>query len=135
MRVAIPTWSARVSPVFDVAKHLLLVDFDGEAEAGRQEAAIEEPELGARTRRVAKLGVDVLICGAISAPLEAMLVSAGVRVIPHTCGPTEEVLRAFARGRLPDEAFLMPGCCRRRRRFRGGRRRGQCAFDAQEDTA
>lgn len=135
MRVAIPTWSGRVSPVFDVAKRLLLVDLDGEAEAGRQEAAMVETELGARARRVAQLGVDVLIAGAISAPLEAMLVSSGVRVIPHTCGPTEEVLRAFARGRLPDEAFLMPGCCRRRRRFRGGRRGGQCAFDAQEDTA
>ena len=135
MRVAIPTWFCRVSPVFDVAKHLLLVDLDGEAEAGRQEAAIEETELGARARRVAKLGVDVLICGAISAPLEAMLVSSGVRVIPHTCGPTEEVLRAFALGQLPDEAFLMPGCCRRRRRFRAGRRGGQCALDAQEDTA
>ena len=134
MRVAIPTWSGRVSPVFDVAKQLLLVDLDGEAAAGRQEAAIEGTELGARARRVVELGVDVLICGAISMPLEAMLVSLGVRVIPHTCGPTEEVLRAFASGRLPDEAFLMPGCCRRRR-FRGGRRKGQCAFDAQEDTA
>ena len=67
--------------------------------------------------------------------LAAMLVSSGVRLIPHTCGPTEEVLRAFARGQLPDDAFLMPGCCRQRRRFRGGHRGGQCAFDAQEDTA
>ena len=134
MRVAIPTWSGRVSPVFDVAKLLLLVDLDGEAEAGRQETAIEETDLGARARRVAKLGVDVLICGAISAPLEAMLVSSGVQVIPHTCGPAEEVLQAFARGRMPDEAFLMPGCCRRRRRFRGGHRGGRGggrgAFDA-----
>ena len=135
MRVAIPTWIARVSPVFDVAKHLLLVDLDGEAEAGRREAAIEDTELGARARRVVKLGVDVLICGAISARLEAMLVSSGVRVIPHICGATEEVLQAFVRGRLPDEAFLMPGCCRRRRRYRAGRRVGQGAFDAQEDTA
>ncbi len=135
MRVAIPSWSGRVSPVFDVAKHLLLVDLDGEAEAGRQEVAIEETELGARARRVTQLGVDVLISGALSAPLEAMLVSLGVRVIPQTCGPTEEVLRAFASGRLPDEAFLMPGCCRRRRRLRGGRRGSQCAFDAQEDTS
>ena len=124
-----------MSPVFDVAKHLLLVDLDGEAEAGRQEAALDETEFGARARRVVKLGVDVLICGAISAPLEAMLVSSGVRVIPHTCGATKEVLRAFASGQLPDEAFLMPGCCRRRRRYRGGRRGRQCTFDAQEDTA
>jgi predicted Fe-Mo cluster-binding NifX family protein len=125
MRVAVSTWSGRVSPVFDVAKHLLLVDLDGEAQSGREEAAIVETEPVARAGRVAQLGVDVLICGAISVPLEAMLISAGVRVIPHTCGPVDEVLQAFAGGRLTDGAFLMPGCCGRRRRFRGPHRGGR----------
>ena len=134
MKVAIPTWSGRVSPVFDVARVLLLVDFDGDAEAHRQEAALEETEFAARVRRVAQLGAEVLICGAISMPLEAMLVSAGVRVIPHTCGPAEDVLRAFASGRLTDEAFLMPGCCGRRRR-RGRRRGGRCRPGTQGDPA
>jgi predicted Fe-Mo cluster-binding NifX family protein len=128
MRVAVPTWSDRVSPVFDVAKHLLLVDFDGEAQASREEVPVGETEPAARARRVAQLGVDVLICGAISGPLEAMLISAGVRVIPHTCGPADEVLEAFAAGRLTDEAFLMPGCCGRRRRFRGHHRGGRSGF-------
>jgi predicted Fe-Mo cluster-binding NifX family protein len=118
-----------------VAQHLLLVDLDGQTEARRQETFVEDTEFGARVRRLAKLGVDVLICGAISAPLEAMLIGLGIRVIPHTCGATDDVLNAFMQGRLPDEAFLMPGCCRRRRRFRGGHRRGQDALDAQEDTA
>ena len=135
MRVAVPTWSGRVSPVFDVARHLLVADLDGATEVGRHEVAIEDTELGARAKTVAQLGVDVLICGGISAPLEAILVSSGVRVIPHTCGPTEEVLRAFARGQLQDTAFLMPGCCRRRRRRQGGRRGGWRARDAQEGTA
>ena len=131
MKVAVPTWSDRVSPVFDVAKRLLLVDFDGEAESGREEVAVKESEPAPRARRVAQLGVDVLICGAISVPLEAMLVSAGVRVIPHTCGPTEEVLQAFASGRLTDEAFLMPGCCGRRRRVRGRHRGSRSGFSIQ----
>jgi predicted Fe-Mo cluster-binding NifX family protein len=63
----------------------------------------------------------VLICGAISRPLEAMLLSAGVEVIPQTCGPVEEVLKAFMSGKLTEKAFLMPGCCGRRRRFHDGR--------------
>jgi len=67
--------------------------------------------------------VDVLICGAISRPLEMMLVSEGMQVIPHTCGPVEDVIRAYVSGRLTDQAYLMPGCCgqRRRTRARGGR--------------
>ncbi len=121
--------------MFDVAKVLLILDLNGEVEAGRQEAAIEESDPDARVRRVTALGVDVLICGAISGPLDAMLASTGVRVISHTCGPVEDVLRAFVAGRLPDEAFLMPGCCGRRQRVRGRRRDGRCKFDTQGGTA
>jgi predicted Fe-Mo cluster-binding NifX family protein len=128
MRVAIPTWAGRVSPVFDVAKRLLLVDLEGDTQASRSEAVIDEDTLAARARSVAQLGVDILICGAISVPLETMLVSAGVRVIPHTCGSAEEVLQAFASGRLTDRAFLMPGCCGRRRRFHGRHRGGRAGF-------
>ena len=133
MKVAIPTWNSRVSPVFDVAKRLLVVTLDGDGEVGRAEAALQETQLAARVKRVMQLGVDVLICGAISMPLEAMLASAGMRVIPHTCGTVEEVLQAFASGRLTDATFLMPGCCGRRRCFRGRHRGGRAGFYAQGD--
>ena len=130
MKVAIPTWTGRVSPVFDVAKRLLVVELKGDGPVNREEVAVEETQLLPRAKRVAQLGVDVLICGAISMPLEAMLTSAGVRVIPHICGPVEDVLLAFASGRLTDDAFLMPGCCGRRRRFRGRHRGGRAGFNA-----
>ena len=123
--MAIPTWSGRVSPVFDAAKCLTMAEIDGGVLVGREQVAIDEIDPAARAKRVKQLGVDVLCCG-ISGPLEAMLASAGVWVIPQTCGPADEVLRAFATGRLTDRAFLMPGCRGRRRRlrerYRGDRR-------------
>jgi len=121
MRVAIPISDGRISPVFDAARRLVLVDVDNGREVRRTEEGLEEPELAPRARRVAELGADVLICGAISRPLEAMLLSAGVEVVPQTCGQAEDVLRAFISGQLTEQAFLIPGCCGRRRRFRGGR--------------
>lgn len=133
--MAVPTWSNRVSPVFDVAKRLVVVDMEGGREVGREDTAIEEAEPGLRVRRVAGLGVDVLICGAISTALEAMLISAGVQVILHVCGPVEEVLQAFVSGRLTDQAFLMPGCCGRRRRVRHRRRGAQRRLAGQGDRA
>ena len=120
MRTAIPISDGRISPVFDAAKRLLLVDIENGREVWRTEQIVEEPELGPRARRVAEFGAEVLICGAISRPLEAMLLSAGVEVIPQTCGPVEDVLKAFISGRLTEQAYVMPGCCGRRRRFRGG---------------
>jgi len=124
MRIAVPTSNDRVSPVFDVAGRLLLVDVEGDRETGREEVALEDQDIGPRARHVGELGVDVLICGAISRPLEMMLEDAGVEVIPHTCGNAEEVLRAYRAGGLSEAAFVMPGCCGHRRRFRGGRRGG-----------
>ncbi|NQT38682.1 MAG: NifB/NifX family molybdenum-iron cluster-binding protein [Planctomycetes bacterium] len=129
MRTAIPISDGRISPVFDVARRLLLVDIENEHEVRRTEEVLEEPELAARARRVAELGADTLVCGAISRPLESMLLSTGVEVIPQTCGPVEDVLRAFISGQLTEQAFVIPGCCGHRRRLRGGgdcrhRRRG-----------
>ena len=128
MRVAITELHGRISPVFDVARRLLLVDVEDGREVGRREVPLEESEPKLRAKRVAGLGAQVLICGAISWPLEAMLASGGVRVVPHTCGGIEEVLGAFLSGQFPQQAFLMPGCCRRQRRFRHGRRGGRRGF-------
>ncbi|HIJ66596.1 MAG TPA: NifB/NifX family molybdenum-iron cluster-binding protein [Candidatus Hydrogenedentes bacterium] len=126
MRVAIPTWSGRISPVFDVAERLLLVEVEDGVEVGRREERMGEAGLARRAMRMADLGVEVLICGALSNRLEAMLTMAGVQVIPHTCGCVEEVLGAYLRGQLTERAFLMPGCCGRGRRGPwGGPHRGR----------
>jgi hypothetical protein len=95
MRVAIPFFDGRISPVFDTARRLLLVDIEGGREVWRTEQIVEEPELGPRARRVAELGADVLICGAISWPLEVMLLSARVEVIPQTI-PVPRLVRYAA---------------------------------------
>ncbi|MBN1854839.1 MAG: NifB/NifX family molybdenum-iron cluster-binding protein [Pirellulales bacterium] len=120
MRVAIAVFDGRISPVFDVARRLVLVDIENGHEVRRTEQVVEETDLGPRVSRVVGLGANVLICGAISRPLEAMLFSAGVEVLPQACGPWENVLRAFLSGQLTEQAFMMPGCCGQRRRFRGG---------------
>ena len=125
MKLAIASWDGRVSPVLDVAKRLLVVDAEDGAAGGRHELELADSQLAARAKQISELGVEVLICGAVSWPLEAALVSSGVRVVSRVCGPVEEVLRAFLAGTLTDEAYLMPGCCGRRRRGRWRVGRGQ----------
>jgi predicted Fe-Mo cluster-binding NifX family protein len=122
MRIAVPDWQGRVSPVFDVAAQVLLVDVDAE-DGQRRLASLGNAALHERARRLSELSVDVLICGAISWPLEALLAASGIRVIPLVCGEVEEVVRAFRDGTLENERFAMPGCCRKRRQARHRRRR------------
>ncbi len=121
MRVAIPIADGRISPVFDAARRVLLVDLEDGREVNRSDAILDESPVAARAGCLARLQPNVLICGAISRPLEELLLSAGIEVIGQTCGNVEEVLGAFVTGKLTDDAFIMPGCCRHRRRHRGGR--------------
>jgi predicted Fe-Mo cluster-binding NifX family protein len=123
MRIAVPDWQGRVSPVFDVAEQVLLVDLDGPVESSRRTELLGDTAVHARARRLAELGVDVVVCGAISWQLEALLTGSGIRVIPLVCGAVEEIVQAFREGTLEDERYAMPGCCRKRRRAHNRRRR------------
>lgn len=128
MKVAIPHWNGRVSPVFDVAGNVLVVECDLGRELDRVHVAFEAQEPHMRAAFLAQTGANVLICAAISRQLEAAVTAAGVEVIPQTCGEVEEILAAFMRGQLCRNSFLMPGCGRRRRccgrrRRAGGRGR------------
>ncbi|MBN2243910.1 MAG: NifB/NifX family molybdenum-iron cluster-binding protein [Acidobacteria bacterium] len=115
MKVAIPLWQGRVSPVFDEANRILIVDISDGREQFRQEESLLSHNPFERARALPKLGVDLLICGMISQMQQNALDSAGIRVIPHICGTMEEVIAAFLDGRLENGAMLMPGCGRRRR--------------------
>jgi len=121
MRLAIPVWAGRISPVFDVARNLLVLDIEQGREVSRHELLIDEMDLSSRVMRLARQNINVLICGAISCPLEMMLISSGIQVLPQTCGTIDEIIKAYLSGKMNDQSFLMPGCCGRRRRFRGRR--------------
>ena len=73
MKVAIPHWQERVSPVFDSAGSVLLIDIENGRERQREERRLTRTDIMARAGEFLKFGADVLICGAISAPLEAAL--------------------------------------------------------------
>ncbi len=117
----ISTYEDRISPVLDVARRFLLIDAMERQETGRQLIDLEGKELSQRVRQIGMLGVDVLICGAVTRRLEVLLWRCGVQLIPNTCGRVDDVLAAFLNNGFDEQAFLMPGCGgrRRRRRFRG----------------
>jgi predicted Fe-Mo cluster-binding NifX family protein len=115
MRVAIPLWQGRVSPVFDEASRILLVDISEKQEQHRQEESLIARHPFERAQLLPRLGVDLLVCGMISQTQQTALASAGIKIIPHICGPLEEVIAAFLDGRIESGALLMPGCGGRKR--------------------
>ncbi len=112
MRIAIPQWQGRIAPVFDVAGHLLLVDVEDGREIRRAQRNLIRADASARTAELIACGVDLLICGAISAPLQLRIDGAGIRVAAFLCGAVDDVLAAVLNGTLAQPRFAMPGCHR-----------------------
>lgn len=125
MKLAIPYWEGRLSPVLDFAGHLVLVDVAEGKETSRQRMPIAESTPLVRAKRIKESEVDVVICGAVSWPLERALESAGIEVIAQIRGDVDEVIEAYLAGHLPQERFLMPGCHGIGRRRRKGRRQSR----------
>jgi predicted Fe-Mo cluster-binding NifX family protein len=120
MKTAFATWDNRIAPVFDIARQIHLV----EAESGRIVAETEEVLADdmpvQKALRLAELGADTLVCGAISRLLQDMVASYGIRVIPFVAGDLREIIQAWLSDNLEHDVFAMPGCCGRGgRRFRG----------------
>lgn len=109
MKIAIPVWEGKVSPVFDTACRLLVLQVKNRKETSRFETFLDEKELTRRCLRIQALGLDTLICGAISEHFYRMLVSDEIEIIPWISGPAEEVLEAYLNGELFNPRFLMPG--------------------------
>jgi predicted Fe-Mo cluster-binding NifX family protein len=121
MKFAVPKWEGRISPVFDVADNILLVDASDGCEHRRQEVRLTTDDPFERARLLRTLGTDVLICGMLSLPQQRALVSVGIRIIPYIRGDVGEVIEAFLKGQLDKQQLVMPGCPRRRFRKRRDR--------------
>ncbi|MDD5100300.1 MAG: NifB/NifX family molybdenum-iron cluster-binding protein [Syntrophales bacterium] len=126
MKVAVTIWEDTVSTVCDFASRILVLDVTGNEVKSRSSIPFETGMMPERVNQLGALGVEVLLCGAISRPLERMILASGVKVIPCLRGSIDEIIRAYLEGGLPDARFLLPGfgpgaiCVRGRRRRRGG---------------
>lgn len=127
VKIALATWNGRISPVFDVARQVLLIESENGCESMRRCEVLPGTNPSAQAARLKELDPDVLICGAISRPLAALLATMNLQVFGFTAGNVESVLAAWRSDRLPDPAMRMPGCCGRgplQGRGRRGRRIG-----------
>jgi predicted Fe-Mo cluster-binding NifX family protein len=126
MKVAVIVWENTVSTVCDFSSRLLVFDVTGDEVKNRSFMPFETGILPERVNQLEKLGVEVLLCGAISRPLERMICATGVKVIPCLRGSIEEVIGAYLDGGLSDARFTLPGFdpgashVRGRKRWRGG---------------
>ncbi|MFH1135137.1 MAG: NifB/NifX family molybdenum-iron cluster-binding protein [Pseudomonadota bacterium] len=123
MKAGFAAWENRVAPVFDVAREIILMETENGQVVGRRSESLAETEPMERARRLEALGVEILVCGAISRFVEEVIASRGIRVISFVAGELPEVIRAWLEDGLDDGRFAMPGSLGRRWGGTGGKHR------------
>ena len=109
MNVAITVWGNRISPVFDSAQTLLVVEIRDDQVVDRKIQLFQATMFNRCLRLLEELNVKVLICGALCEGPARLIESHHIEVIPFITGEAEKVLQCFVQGDdLQD--FAMPGC-------------------------
>ncbi|MBI9077943.1 MAG: hypothetical protein JEZ02_21265 [Desulfatibacillum sp.] len=109
MKIALSIWNNRISPVFDVARQVLVLDVEqGQVMDQCLETLPDIP--GQRLPTLQGLQVNALICGAISRPLVIQAQSLEIEVMPFVAGDVEDIVTACVSGALDNPCFAMPGC-------------------------
>ncbi len=109
IRVAIPIFRLKVSPVFDSCSRVLLVDIVNNREVDRKEIYLDSLSLTERLTILHKSGVTVVICGGISDVMENMIIGEKIELISNIAGEIEYVLKAYLAKELDHSQFHVPG--------------------------
>lgn len=114
-RVAFSLWNGRIAPVFDVARHILIVSGTDGCETGRLERRFASDNPQERALRLASMQVEQLVCGAISRSAADALQQNGIQIVSFVSGDAELVIEAWLHDHLCDARLAMPGCGRKQR--------------------
>ena len=109
MNIAITVWGNRISPVFDAASTLLLVEMDGNRVVERDIRTCQPRRHDSFITLLKDNEVHLLVCGAICEAAVKRVEASGIEVAPFLAGEVERFLESYA-GERDFTEFAMPGC-------------------------
>lgn len=135
MKMALTVWGNRISPMFDAAHMLLVVEIENTQIISRRYESFY-PEFPSRLAdMLEEMDVAILICGAISEMPANILEANGIKLIPFIMGDAHEVIDAYVKDVPFMPAFLMPGCSHKCHRHAGkGKKHGARFAHGREVT-
>ncbi len=109
MKIAMPIWGKQVSTVLDFSENLLIIDINGKTI--NNETCINWSLCNdvMKVSLMQEEGVAVLLCGAVSKPLQIMVENSGINLIYGLRGMKDAILQAYLDGRLYGDCFRLPG--------------------------
>lgn len=111
--IGVTVWGNRVSPVFDSARNLLVVELVGGNIVHVSTMEFDPDHPAQLVQLLQARNIDVVICGAVSEGPAAVLEAAGIELIPFIAGDVRKVVETFIGGNPEWTEFIMPGCGRK----------------------
>ncbi|NLX18574.1 MAG: hypothetical protein GXY53_04720 [Desulfobulbus sp.] len=108
--IAITVWGERISPVFDSARTLLIVEVDGNTISKTAHLTFDPDRPLELVQMLQRQQVALVICGAVSEQPATILETAGIQLLPFVAGKVSHVLERYCKGRSLGPEFRMPGC-------------------------
>jgi predicted Fe-Mo cluster-binding NifX family protein len=127
MKVGVTVWGERISPVFDSARALLVVQAEDGRIISRQQEFFRADCPAELIGILKRNGISVLLCGAISWEPAHMVEAEGIELVPFVTGCVEQVLGAYVQGKSI-LTYMMPGC-----RGNGPHGRRECCRKGRND--
>lgn len=94
--------------MLDTCTHLLVMDMH-QTPSARREVQVRAERIPERAQELMKLGVGLIICGALSDIFYSLLKEKGLHLICGIAGDLDSVVAAYQEGTLGQACFRMPG--------------------------
>ena len=118
MIIAIPVTGGNISPFFDYANKLMIIEL-GENNKIEKKSINNITNLPGHSRihYLAHNKVNVLICAGISRFLYRLANMHEIKVLSGVMGETDIIISAFLTNKLNNHNFWMPGACQHRKKW------------------
>ncbi len=110
MKTAFTVWNERIAPLFDVAGKIHVVESEAGNIMAQTNICLDDPLPALKVRRLADLGVRMLVCGAISRTARNMVTAYGIELAAYINGDLDTVIDAWQHDKLGTDVLRMPGC-------------------------
>ena len=97
-KAAFACWKERIAPVFDTSCEFCVIQTRSGQIIRETRENFEHNQPLKTALRMAELRLDVLVCGAISGDIQALIAAYGIQIIPFVSGDLRLVMDAWLRG-------------------------------------
>ena len=109
MKIAISEYENHVATAFDFANNVIVCTCEDGKTVKKEHLILDDQFIPSRSMKLKNVGIDILICGAISNPSAFMLQHQGIEVISGITGNVDVVIREFLRGNINSPQYWLPG--------------------------